>query len=173
MCGYRDIASRKLLTLSRMAKKRQRKKRRVDDQPIKTDQGFGCIGLFGKYHRERDGHRAEPERQRRERNLQSSRHDNTVIRFALFLHHRAIFQIYRSLSSPSRIRTHLISCLLNPTGVPFLIFLNTRTFPATLPTMLTALAARISFPWLAGVGPKKMQKALPGGQWPSSPIWTI
>jgi len=36
--------------------------------------------------------------------------------------------------------------------------------PVSLPKTLTGLAGRISFPWLAGVGPQKMQKADPGGQ---------
>ena len=32
------------------------------------------------------------------------------------------------------------------------------------PTTFTALAARTSLPWLAGVRPKKTQNASPGGQ---------
>jgi len=55
---------------------------------------------------------------------------------------------------------------------PSFAFLKTFGSDRTLPMILTALAARISSPRLAGVGPKKMQKALPGGQYPSSPAET-
>src|SRR5262245_21275505 len=48
--------------------------------------------------------------------------------------------------------------------VPERTFLNTRGSPSTLPNTLTGLAGRISSPRLAGVGPKKMQNAEPGGQ---------
>ena len=50
------------------------------------------------------------------------------------------------------------------TRSPLRTFLNTLGSPVTLPKTLTALAGRISLPRLMGVGPKKMQKALPGGQ---------
>jgi hypothetical protein len=43
-------------------------------------------------------------------------------------------------------------------------FLKTLASPKTFPITLTALAGRTSFPRLMGVGPKKMQKALPVGQ---------
>ena len=55
---------------------------------------------------------------------------------------------------------------------PSIAFRKTLGSDETFPTILTALAARISSPRLAGVGPKKMQKALPGGQYPSSPAVT-
>ncbi len=42
--------------------------------------------------------------------------------------------------------------------------LNATGSPSTFPTTFTALAGLISSPRLAGVGPKKMQKALPVGQ---------
>lgn len=50
------------------------------------------------------------------------------------------------------------------TASPSSTALKARASPATLPTRLTAPAGRISSPRLAGVGPKKMQKALPVGQ---------
>ena len=40
-------------------------------------------------------------------------------------------------------------------------FLNREASPSTLPMMLTALAGTMFPPELRGVGPKKMQKALP------------
>jgi hypothetical protein len=42
--------------------------------------------------------------------------------------------------------------------------LKTVASPVTRPNTFTPLAARGSSPVLAGVRPKKMQKALPGGQ---------
>jgi hypothetical protein len=42
--------------------------------------------------------------------------------------------------------------------------LKTVASPTTVPMMLTALAARGRLSVLAGVGPKKMQNAVPGGQ---------
>jgi len=50
------------------------------------------------------------------------------------------------------------------TCVPERTFLKRVGSPATLPKTLTGLAGRISSPRLEGVGPKKMQKAAPGGQ---------
>ncbi len=50
------------------------------------------------------------------------------------------------------------------TCVPERTALNAAGSPWTLPRMLTALAARGRSSVLAGVRPKKMQKALPGGQ---------
>ena len=50
------------------------------------------------------------------------------------------------------------------TRVPARTFLNTVASPLTRPITFTALAGRISSPRLAGVGPKKMQNAWPGGQ---------
>ena len=47
--------------------------------------------------------------------------------------------------------------------------LNTVGSPSTRPKTLTGLAGRHSSPRLAGVGPKKMQNARPGGQYPRSP----
>jgi len=55
---------------------------------------------------------------------------------------------------------------------PSLAFRKTLGSDKIFPIILTALAARISSPRLAGVGPKKMQKACPGGQYPSSPAET-
>jgi hypothetical protein len=52
-----------------------------------------------------------------------------------------------------------------PAGIPLKIL----TSSAILPNGFTADAARGSSPWLAGVGPKKMQNALPGGQYANSP----
>jgi len=54
--------------------------------------------------------------------------------------------------------------LSSVTRVPARTFLNTVASPLTRPTTFTGLAGRISSPRLAGVGPKKMQKAWPGGQ---------
>jgi len=51
--------------------------------------------------------------------------------------------------------------------------LKTVGSPEIMPTGLTALAGRISLPRLAGVWPKKMQNAVPGGQYASSPSETI
>jgi hypothetical protein len=50
------------------------------------------------------------------------------------------------------------------TVVPDRTDLNAVGSPETRPKTLTGLAGRISDPVLAGVGPKKMQNALPGGQ---------
>jgi hypothetical protein len=50
------------------------------------------------------------------------------------------------------------------TGVPSRTCRKTVASPSTRPTTLTGLAGRISLPCEAGVGPKKMQKADPGGQ---------
>ncbi len=50
------------------------------------------------------------------------------------------------------------------TRSPLRTFLKTLGSPVTLPKTPTALAGRISLPRLIGVGPKKMQNALPGGQ---------
>lgn len=55
---------------------------------------------------------------------------------------------------------------------PLRTFLKTSGSPSTLPMTLTGLAGLISSPRLAGVGPKKMQKAFPGGQYPRSPTST-
>ena len=55
---------------------------------------------------------------------------------------------------------------------PHYPLVNTRGSPSTHPKTFTGLAGLISSPLLAGVGPKKMQKALPGGQNPRSPIST-
>ena len=52
------------------------------------------------------------------------------------------------------------SLTLAPEGT----FLKTLASPETLPITLTALAGRTSLPRLIGVGPKKIQKALPVGQ---------
>ena len=41
------------------------------------------------------------------------------------------------------------------------------------PNTFTGLAGLISSPWLAGVFPKKIQNAAPGGQYPRSPNSTI
>jgi hypothetical protein len=51
-------------------------------------------------------------------------------------------------------------------------FLKTLASPLTLPITFTALAGRTSLPRLTGVGPKKMQKAPPVGQYPRSPTST-
>jgi hypothetical protein len=48
--------------------------------------------------------------------------------------------------------------------VPALTFRNAVGSPLTRPNTFTGLAGRISSPRLAGVGPKKMQNARPGGQ---------
>ena len=48
--------------------------------------------------------------------------------------------------------------------MPERTFLKAVASPTTRPKTLTGLAGRISVPRLAGVGPKKMQKAEPGGQ---------
>ncbi len=50
------------------------------------------------------------------------------------------------------------------TFVPEGTALKTVASPVTLPMMFTALAARGRLSVLAGVRPKKMQKAVPGGQ---------
>ena len=50
------------------------------------------------------------------------------------------------------------------TGSPSCTFLSRAASPSTRPTGLTALAGRISPPRLMGVGPKKIQNALPVGQ---------
>jgi hypothetical protein len=47
---------------------------------------------------------------------------------------------------------------------PDLTFLNTFGSPIIFPKIFTGLAGLISSPSLAGVGPKKIQKAFPGGQ---------
>src|SRR5439155_22952228 len=59
------------------------------------------------------------------------------------------------------------------TRVPARTFLNIVGSPSTRPKTFTALAGRISSPVLAGVRPKKMQNALPGGQYPRSPMATV
>ncbi len=48
--------------------------------------------------------------------------------------------------------------------LPLGTLLKTLGSPSTLPNTFTGLAGLISFPRLAGVGPKKMQNAWPGGQ---------
>jgi hypothetical protein len=50
------------------------------------------------------------------------------------------------------------------TLVPDATFLKTVASPSIRPTTFTGLAGRTSSPRLAGVGPKKMQNAWPGGQ---------
>ena len=50
------------------------------------------------------------------------------------------------------------------TAAPSGTFHSSSSFPSIRPTMLTSEAARISSPSEAGVGPKKMHKAVPGGQ---------
>jgi hypothetical protein len=50
------------------------------------------------------------------------------------------------------------------TLAPSATFLKTLASPVIFPITFTALAGRTSFPRLTGVGPKKMQKALPLGQ---------
>src|SRR5438552_13300628 len=59
------------------------------------------------------------------------------------------------------------------TRVPARTVLKTVASPTTLPNTFTGLAGRISSPRLDGVGPKKMQKAEPGGQYPRSPMSTV
>jgi len=56
---------------------------------------------------------------------------------------------------------------------PAIIPLNILGSLTKRPKTSTALAARISFWLLIGVGPKKMQKAPPGGQYPRSPKSTV
>ena len=51
-------------------------------------------------------------------------------------------------------------------------FLNSVASPLILPTIFTSLAGTGSAPLLKGVGPKKMARACPGGQYPISPIFT-
>src|SRR5262245_34748674 len=58
------------------------------------------------------------------------------------------------------------------TRVPARTEPKTLGSPITRPTTFTGLSGRISSPWLAGVGPKKMQKARPGGQYARSPSST-
>ena len=66
-------------------------------------------------------------------------------------------------------RHHLLSKrTVAPDGTPF----SNVGSPFILPTTVTGLAGRISSPLLMGVGPKNMQKALPGGQYPKSPSST-
>ena len=55
------------------------------------------------------------------------------------------------------------------TGAPDGTRLRMVESPCILPITVTGLAGRISSPLLMGVGPKNMQKALPGGQYPRSP----
>ena len=50
------------------------------------------------------------------------------------------------------------------TTVPERALVKTVASPTIRPKTLTGLAGLISLPRLAGVGPKKMQKAEPGGQ---------
>jgi hypothetical protein len=50
------------------------------------------------------------------------------------------------------------------TLAPSATFLKTLASAVIFPITFTALAGRTSFPRLTGVGPKKMQKALPLGQ---------
>jgi HAMP domain-containing protein len=59
------------------------------------------------------------------------------------------------------------------TRVPEETALKTVASPWIRPRIFTALAARGFSSVLAGVRPKKMQKAPPGGQYPSSPTVTI
>src|SRR5262249_35738805 len=65
-----------------------------------------------------------------------------------------------------------VAPLSSVTRVPARTFLNMVASPLTRPTTLTGLAGRISLPRLAGVGPKKMQNAWPGGQNARSPMVT-
>ena len=58
--------------------------------------------------------------------------------------------------------------ILTPSRTRF----NTVGSPSMLPNTFTALAARISFPLLAGVRPKKRHSAEPGGQYATAPIST-
>src|SRR3972149_5872802 len=58
------------------------------------------------------------------------------------------------------------------TAVPPRTRLKTAASPSICPTPFTRLAARLSSPRLAGVGPKKMQNAAPGGQYAISPDCT-
>jgi hypothetical protein len=50
------------------------------------------------------------------------------------------------------------------TSAPSGTFLSSSGEPSIRPTIFTAEAARISLPRDAGVRPKKIQNALPGGQ---------
>ena len=58
------------------------------------------------------------------------------------------------------------------TGAPSATSLRQQGSSVILPIRFTALAGRISPGTLAGVRPKKMQKALPLGQYPRSPTFT-
>src|SRR2546426_1984213 len=71
---------------------------------------------------------------------------------------------FLELVDARRIEKDLHGTLLRVTRVPALTRLNTLASPTTRPTRFTGLAGRISAPRLSGVGPKKMQKARPGGQ---------
>src|SRR2546427_5500989 len=71
---------------------------------------------------------------------------------------------FLELADARRIEKDLHGALLRVTRVPALTRLNTLGSPTIRPTRFTGLAGRISAPRLSGVGPKKMQKARPGGQ---------
>jgi hypothetical protein len=58
-------------------------------------------------------------------------------------------------------RNHVLEM---PTVSPVRMALKVRASHSRWPNTLTGLAGRISQPVLAGVAPKKMQKASPGGQ---------
>jgi hypothetical protein len=63
--------------------------------------------------------------------------------------------------SPSLVN---LSTRSNTTFSPLRTLLKMVGSPSKCPKTLTGLAGRISSPRLAGVRPKKMQKALPAGQ---------
>ena len=83
-----------------------------------------------------------------------------------------LFIFIALLNRASLARTRSSHARSMSTGAPDGTRLRTVGSPCIRPITVTGLAGRISSPLLMGVGPKNMQKALPGGQYPRSPSST-